>query len=89
MALAGLLGTALLTAWLAAAAEPLAVVTVRATFVHNLIRFTTWPSAKSSSDLQVCVLGADAVADALMATAPLSQTNDSPGRGQAARRDVR
>ena len=73
MSLAGLLGTALLMAWVSAAAEPLAIVTVRATFVYNLVRFTTWPAAKPSSDLQVCVLGADAVADALMVMAPRSQ----------------
>ena len=77
MSLAGLLGTALLTVWFAAAAEPLAVVTVRATFVYNLVRFTTWPAAKpsESSDLQLCILGAYAVADRLTAMAPAQQAN--------------
>lgn len=74
MSLAGVLGTVLLAAWVSAAAEPLAVVTIRAAFVYNLVRFTTWPAAKPSSDLQVCVLGADAVADALVAMAPRSRT---------------
>ena len=67
MSLAGVLGTVLLAAWVSAAAEPLAIVTVRATFVYNLVRFTTWPVAgpSESSDLRLCTLGADAVADAI------------------------
>ncbi|MBP7777208.1 MAG: YfiR family protein [Acidobacteria bacterium] len=85
MSLAGLLGTALLTAWVSAAAEPLAIVTVRATFVYNLVRFTTWPVAgpSESSDLRLCTLGADAVADALVAMAPAQRTN---ARGVVVRR---